>query len=172
MNTGTALHRIAQAGTLSAGLKYLKNCSYIYNDAYINEEIKIGEQGYKLLQFMDTLPHPRRFEVEIKQDDFIGYADLICGSNLYDFKFTNKKRDGEQLSLYKYFINEDIKKMFYVYIPNTFIRQKKTENLNQFRKRLIQTLKEKEVICEEVKFEKKHIENFKKTIKDIENDKT
>lgn len=173
MNTGTALHRIAQMGTLSAGFEYLKKCSYIYNDEYINEEIKLGEQGYKLLQFMDTLPHLRRFEVEIKNGNFIGYADLICGGNLYDFKFTTKKRDGEQLSLYKYFTREDIKKMYYVYIPNTYIRQKKNESLSQYRRRLIKTLKEKgEVTCEEVKFKLEHIKNFKKTIKEIEKDKT
>ena len=51
----------------------------------------------------------------------------------------------QQLSIYKYYFEKlnpgkFIRNMYFVFVPKTMIRQKKTEDLYQFRKRLSETL--------------------------------
>ena len=68
--------------------------------------------------------------------------------DLYDFKYSNNvngyKQSG-QLHEYKYFFEKNnpgkrIRNMYFVFVPKATIRQKKTETLQDFRKRLISEL--------------------------------
>ena len=68
--------------------------------------------------------------------------------DLYDFKYSNNRDNymtSEQIHLYKYYFEllnpgKRIRKLYYLFIPKTMIRQKKTETLYEFRKRLAETL--------------------------------
>ena len=72
-----------------------------------------------------------------------GYYDL------YDFKYSNnwmRYMDSRQLHLYKYYFEKmnprqaRIRNMYFIFVPKIQIRQKKTEDLFQFRQRLLKEL--------------------------------
>lgn len=95
------------------------------------------------------------------QINFIGYIDMIADGDLYDFKYcserTAKELDGRQLSIYKDLLlkyqNRKVDKLYYVIIPKVNIKQRKTENLSQFRTRLREHLKGVEIRKVEVDYD-------------------
>lgn len=144
---GTAMHTGIEKGVQEAIQEYF-NQYPIITDAHINESIKL-EAMIPKVQAM--LPSQGRFEVEIEDDDFKGFIDYIAPvdgesdvCDLYDFKYSNNVehyRESVQLHLYKYFFEKmnptrKIRNLYYLCIPKVQIRQKKTEDLQQFRKRL------------------------------------
>lgn len=116
-----------------------------------------------------------QYEVEIKNDKYIGYIDLLSDDgNIYDFKFSNNKNNyinSPQVHLYKYYGNYDKAKMYYVIVPKSMIKQKKTETLYEFRERLKKDLENKKIEIVEVPFDINKIKEFEDTIKKIEQDK-
>lgn len=78
------------------------------------------------------------------------YTEVVPDEfDLYDFKYINPKnmdkyKDSRQLHLYKYYLKKRtgkrIRKMCFIFIPKVQIRQKKTEDLFQFRQRLMDEL--------------------------------
>ena len=76
--------------------------------------------------------------------------------DLYDFKYSNnwiRYQDSRQLHIYKYYFEKThpgkrIRSMYFVMIPKVQIRQKKTEDIFQFRMRLV---KELDKVKDEVK---------------------
>ena len=90
-----------------------------------------------------------------------GYYDI------YDFKYSNnidKYMESAQLSVYKYFaekaLNIRVRKLFFVFVQKTMIRQKKTEDLNQFRMRLHKTLESATVQVKEVRYDARKVMDF------------
>jgi len=81
--------------------------------------------------------------------------------DLYDFKYSNnwlRYMDSRQLHLYKYYWqkrnpNKRIRNMYFVFIPKVQIRQKKTEDLFQFRQRLIAELDKTVIKVEPVEYD-------------------
>lgn len=83
--------------------------------------------------------------------------------DLYDFKYINPKNrnkymDSRQLHLYAYYWmkknpGKKIRKMFFVFIPKVQIRQKKTEDLFQFRQRLLEELNQVQIHVESVTYD-------------------
>lgn len=145
---GTALHE---------GLENdLKACirSYISN-YYVLEDKNLDEiQKFKFLipRIKPLIPKGIN-EFEIVDNDFTGFIDLLVPTekegvfDIYDFKYSNNKANYQlspQLHLYKYFYEKQtknkIRDMYFLFIPKVQIRQKKTENLYQFRKRLDEEL--------------------------------
>ena len=123
----------------------------IIDDLHVNEAIKLKY----LIQ--DILPDGEH-EVKIEDDDYIGYIDLLVSVedsiyDIYDFKYSNNidhYLESEQLHLYKYYFEKTnpgkkIRNLYFVFIPKTMIRQKKTESLYEFRKRIISELNNKEI---------------------------
>lgn len=144
---GTAMHTGIEKGVQAAIEEYF-NQYPIITDAHINESIKLETMIPKV---QTMLPSQGRFEVEIEDDDFKGFIDYIAPvdgesdvCDLYDFKYSNNVehyRESVQLHLYKYFFEKmnptrKIRNLYYLCIPKVQIRQKKTEDLQQFRKRL------------------------------------
>jgi hypothetical protein len=147
---GTAIHYGCETGSIQKMLdKYYSNY-YVITDEIINEAIKIEYLLPKVLNFMnqyEKLEH----EVSFKNGSFTGTVDLLAHNqdgtvDLYDYKYSNNIDDymaSPQLHLYKYFIEllgYKVNKIAFIFIPKTFIRQKQTEDLYAFRKRLDEAL--------------------------------
>lgn len=156
----------------------------IITDEHINEIIKF-ETVIPLARA--AIPPGGKFEVEIKDDDFHGFIDYLVPMgymskealhnpygedvdvfDLYDFKYSNNvsgyKKSG-QLHEYKYFFERNnpgkkIRNMYLVFIPKVTIRQKKTENLMEFRQRLIEELSGVEVKTVQIGFNPEKVIEF------------
>lgn len=121
---GTCLHKAIESGF---NPKDLYKNFYITNDLIENELIKIEYLITKL-----NLPIGEH-EILIENSFYKGYIDFIdLEGNLYDFKYSNNidnYLDSGQLHVYKYFYEKitgkKIKKLYYLFFPKTFIRQKK-----------------------------------------------
>lgn len=93
--------------------------------------------------------------------------------DLYDFKYSNNisgyKQSG-QLHEYKYFFEKNnpgkkIRNMYFVFIPKVTIRQKKTETLLEFRKRLKTELSGVKVKTVQIEFNVEKVIEFLFSIK-------
>ncbi len=157
---GTALHTGLEKGVEEAIKEYFMQYPVI-TDAHINEAMKLEVMIPKAAK---KIPKGE-FEVEISDDDFKGFIDLLAPVtsdtrlggeyqelpdvyDLYDFKYSNNVghyKDSVQVHLYKYFFEKlnpgkKIRNLFYLCVPKVNIRQKKTENLGQFRQRIQEEL--------------------------------
>ena len=161
---GTALHTGLEKSVDDAINEYFMEYPVI-TDAHINEAMKLEVM---IPRAKAKIPKGE-FEVEISDDDFHGFIDLLAPVtsdtrlggeyqelpnvyDLYDFKYSNNishYKDSVQVHLYKYFYEKNnpgkkIRNMFYLCVPKVNIRQKKTESLNEFRKRIQEELSEAE----------------------------
>lgn len=159
---GTAIHYGAETGSTEKMLDNYFSNYYLTNDLHINEAIKLEHLLPQVLDFIKQFADVKH-EVPFKIGTFHGTADLIADGNLYDYKYSNNVDnylDSSQLHIYKYFLEKcghEINKMFYIFIPKTWIRQKKTEDLYQFRKRLMETLKTMEIQIVEVEYDQSKV---------------
>lgn len=87
--------------------------------------------------------------------------------DIYDFKYSNnvdRYLESEQLHVYKYFAEKllgiKIRNLYFLFVPKTQIRQKKTEDLFQFRKRLSETLETMEPRIERVEYDPNKVIDF------------
>ena len=169
---GTAAHEGIQVGTEEMIKNYFSNY-YIISDLHINEEIKLR---YIVPRISKLLPQGEA-EVKLECDEFIGYIDWLVPVgddeyDIYDFKYSNNQEGylkSPQIHLYKYYFEKlnptkHIRKLHYVFLPKVMIRQKKTEDLFQFRKRLQETLEaldiSKESCIKEVTYDEHKILEF------------
>lgn len=145
---GTALHEGLE-NDLKACIKSYFSNYYVINDLNLDEV-----QKFKFLipKIKPLIPQGIN-EFEIIDDDFTGFIDLLVSTDkenvfdLYDFKYSNNKANYQlspQLHLYKYFYEKmtgnKIRDMYFLFVPKVAIRQKKTEDLYQFRKRIDEEL--------------------------------
>jgi CRISPR/Cas system-associated exonuclease Cas4 (RecB family) len=153
----------------------------LITDAHINEIIKLKTLVEKGQMMMEEFVEGREvtFEYEIKLPAFKGFVDLILHNqdltiDVYDFKYSNNVENylkSKQLHLYKHFLEGlgfKVSKLGYIFIPKTQIRQKKTEDLYQFRKRLKETLSTMEVKIIEVEYDHQKVKNFFNSCREIE----
>lgn len=121
----------------------------IIDDRHINEAIKLENLIPKV---KDIIPEGYH-EVKLECEDFKGFIDLLVPVgpdefDIWDFKYSNNidyYMESGQLHVYKYFFEllnpgKRIRNLYFLFIPKTMIRQKKTEDLYQFRERLLDTL--------------------------------
>src|SRR5690606_22270919 len=123
----------------------------IITNEHINEAMKLEYLLPQVLDFIkqfDKVEHEVEFEVGI----FHGTADLLVHNedgtvDLYDFKYSNNIENylkSPQLHIYKYFLEQigyKINRLAFIFIPKVLIRQKKDEDIYQYRQRLKQELK-------------------------------
>ena len=164
---GTAMHTGIERGT-DAGISQYFNSFPIIDDAHINEAIKLE---YLIPKVREILP-PGEFELELKTGNFIGYIDLTAHNSdgtvdIYDFKYTKNianYNESPQLHVYKHYFelvyDIPVRNLYYVHIPKIAIRQKQTEDLEQFRQRLRAELKQSEVQLVPVKFDPGKVQEF------------
>jgi len=124
----------------------------VITDSHVNEAIKLE---WLIPRVKEIIPDGQ-FEVEISTSEFHGFIDLLTDSgDIYDFKYTKdigRYLDSPQLSLYRFYAQTS-GRLFFVHIPKTMIRQRKTEDLYQFRKRLIGELRSAQVTLHEVSYD-------------------
>lgn len=145
---GHALHTGLEKDVQAAIREYY-SAYPIIDDRHINEAIKLENLIPKAKA---SIPHGMH-EVKFENDDIVGFIDLLVPVgpdefDIYDFKYSNNidhYMDSGQLHVYKYFFEllnpgKHIRNLYFLFIPKTMIRQKKTEDLYQFRRRLIDTL--------------------------------
>lgn len=165
---GSALHKGVEEGVDKA-IKMYYNSYPIVNDKHVEEAIKLEKLIPKALELISPDCH---HEVELKTKEFIGYIDLVIpnedGSvDLLDIKYSNnveKYLDSKQVHLYKHYYEQQygkkVNRIGYMFVPKTSIRQKKDESIYEFRKRLLETLLELEVLVKYVDFDESKVSGF------------
>ena len=147
---GTALHEGLENDLKACIKSYISNY-YVLNDKNLDEI-----QKFKfLIPKIKPLLNDGINEFEILDKDFTGFIDLLVPTDkdgvydMYDFKYSNNKDNYQlspQLHLYKYFYEKQtghkIRNMYFLFVPKVQIRQKKTEDLYQFRKRIDEQLED------------------------------
>ena len=139
-------------------------------------EVQIKDEDF--IGFIDLLvPVEKEYEYEYKDNYETGYEwqptteslmDNTKYYDLYDFKYSNNVyhyKDSPQLHLYKYYFEKThpgckIRDMKFVLVPKVSIRQKKTETLEEFRKRLDEELKKTEIKFLKIDYNPEYVINF------------
>lgn len=175
---GTALHRGIETDVDTAIREYF-NSFPIITDQHVDEEIKLRHLIPKVKEVIPEGIH----EVQVVDTNFMGTLDLLVPVehtpedygkynlavyhieefDLYDFKYINPKNqqkymDSRQLHLYAYYWmkknpGKRIRNMYFVFVPKVQIRQKKTEDLFQFRQRLLEELNQVQIYVESVTYD-------------------
>ena len=169
LKIGTAIHECIQQDIRKAIKNYYMQYPII-NDLHVNEALKMFYMGNKARNLLPL--ENAKYEVKLECDKFIGYIDMLVPNedgtfDIYDFKYSNnidKYMTSNQLHLYKYYseklLNIKIKKLYFVFIEKTMIRQKKTEDLREFRLRLKSTLENMNVQIKEVLYNSDKVIEF------------
>ena len=167
LKIGTALHRGIEVDTSTAIREYY-NSYPVISDQHINEAIKLETMIPKVKAVIPEGQHEVFFEYGV----FKGTIDLLVDNkdstfSIYDFKYSNnidKYMQSAQLHVYKYFAEKalgiKIRKLYFVFVQKVQIRQKKTEDLNQFRLRLKSTLQDAQVQVKEVSYDVNKVFDF------------
>ena len=171
---GTAMHTGIEKG-VAEGIKEYYNSFPIIDDLHVNEVIKLE---YLIPKVQEILPEGK-FEIQLMDSDFIGFIDLTSKNedgtyDLFDFKYSNNVKnylDSEQLHLYKYFYEKQFKKKIrnlnFVFIPKVNIKQKKTEDIISFRKRIKEELEGSEIKVVQIQFDLGKVIEFYQGIKKV-----
>ena len=182
---GSALHLGIEAG-IDAMEKYYLSKYQVLTDENVNELIKLNVVVKKAQIALNLMLHNKepteKYEFKIDFSEFIGFVDLIIykedGSlSVYDFKYSNNTQhylESKQLHLYKYYLEKlgfKVSEIGFIFIPKTAIRQKKTEDLYHFRKRLHETLEAMEVKVIYIPYDEAKVQEFKLRCEDIINEK-
>lgn len=177
---GTALHTGIEKDVNAAIWQYFMSYPVI-SDNHINEAMKLED----VIPKAKAMCPPGEHEVKIDDPDFIGFIDLLAPVksdtrlggdyqdlpgvyDLYDFKYSNNVShymESPQLHLYKYFYEKQhpghkIRKLFFLFVPKLNIRQKKTENLFEFRQRILEGLKSAEPKLVEIEYDQTKVIEF------------
>lgn len=166
---GNTIHLGAEKD-LEAALEFYKSNYYILNDLHINEILKFEYLIPKIKELLaDINIYAQEYLICTKR--FRGIVDLITRNSdgtvdVFDFKYSNNimnYMESPQLHLYKYFLEQKgfkVRKLGFIFIPKISIRQKKTEDLYQFRKRLMSELEASEINLLEVKYNPNKVIEF------------
>ena len=188
LKIGTALHRGIETDVPTAIHEYY-NSYPIITDAHITEAIKLETMIPKVKAVIPDGQHEVFFEygafkgtidLLVPVENPIVYhteertgkegtVETLPGDwyDIYDFKYSNnieRYLESPQLHVYKYFAEKalgiKVRKLYFVFAEKTMIRQKKTEDLNQFRLRLKRTLEGAQVQVKEVSYDVNKVLDF------------
>lgn len=177
---GTAMHTGLEKCVDAAIKEYFMQYPVI-TDEHINEAMKLEVMIPKAAELIPK----GNFEVNISNDDFVGFIDLLAPVtgfhdeevpdvyDLYDFKYSNNVshyKDSVQVHLYKYFFEKTnpgkkIRNLFYLCVPKVNIKQKKTETLGQFRQRIQEELATAEPKLIQVEYDQNKVLNWMFSVK-------
>ena len=183
---GTALHECIQNSVSEAIEGYFRQYTVI-SDEIVNEAIKLEIMGKKA---RETVPSDGIAEVEINTPDFKGFIDWLVPArteeklggeyqiipyqfDLYDFKYTNNEKnymDSDQLHLYKYYFEKThpgqyIRNMYFLFVPKSKIKRGKDEELEQFRKRIVDDCGQLQPYLKQVQYEPEKVIQFLTEVK-------
>jgi phage nucleotide-binding protein len=176
---GNALHKGIETNVGQAIKEYMDHY-YLITDLIVNETIKLEILIPKVKKILKDINIYKQ-EYEINTPRFKGFVDLITKNDdgtvdVFDFKYSNNVENymtSGQLHIYKYFLEQQgfkVRKLGFIFIPKTFIRQKNTEDLYQFRKRLIKEVEESQVQIKEINYNPNKVIEFFNNIIDIKDE--
>ncbi|MDO6448112.1 AAA family ATPase [Oceanobacillus profundus] len=181
---GSALHKGIETNVETALNEYF-NSFPVLTDKIIEESMKLEILIPKAKDFLaqNFVGFELIHEYFIDKPNYRGYVDLILvapngESMVIDFKYSNHIKnylDSGQLHIYKHYLEQDgfdVKKMGYLFVPKTGIKQKKTEDLMQFRKRLVETVKASKVSFVPIEYDEMNVLYFQNSIEKIESAKS
>lgn len=178
LDCGQLVHRSCETDFKTAVHEYFMSYPII-NDIHINEAFKVELLQDKIHKAIKSFEGEKEHEVLIETPDFKGYLDLVIHNedgtvDIVDFKYSNNIKNymnSGQLHEYKYFYEltqpKKVRKLWFMFIPKTQIRQKKTEDLYAFRRRIRTTLEPMEVTIKEVIYDPNKVVEFTMRIKHI-----
>ena len=180
LTIGNALHYGLEVGNKQEMIDYYYSQFLVKTDKTINEAIKLELAFDKVMPILNSI-NIKHQEYVIEEPEFKGIVDLITENDdgtvdIFDFKYSNNVdsyMDSPQLHIYQYYLEQygfKVNKLGYIFIPKLFIRQKKNEDLDQFRKRLVETYKEKQVQLVEIPKDEMQIVYFFNDAKSIQID--
>ncbi|MGD6964511.1 AAA family ATPase [Fictibacillus phosphorivorans] len=177
---GNALHSGIEHDVETAINEYF-NSFPVLTDAIVEEAIKLEILIPKVKSFLEEQFDGFEFIHEYKIDHtrFLGFVDLILIAPdgtcmVVDFKYSNHIKnylDSGQLHIYKDYLEKDgfdVKRLAYLFVPKTSIKQKDTEDLFHFRKRIHQEVSDSEVKFVPIEFDDMETVYFLNNINDIE----
>ena len=180
---GHALHTGIEHDVETA-IKEYYNALPVMTDRTVEEVMKLEILIPKVKEYLDTNFEGFEFihEYEIDKPGYKGFVDLILKAPdescmVMDFKYSNNIKnylDSGQLHIYKDYLEQDgfkVKKLAYLFVPKTSIRQKNTEDLHTFRKRLIESVSAMDVTLVPIEFDEMQIVYFLNSTKEIGSDK-
>ncbi|WP_424474817.1 AAA family ATPase [Oceanobacillus kimchii] len=180
---GNALHKGIETDVETAIAQYFDSFPGI-NDRMIEESMKLEILIPKVKQFLEEnfVGFEYIHEYEIDKPDYKGFVDLILTtpngeSMVIDFKYSNHIKnyvDSGQLHIYKHYLEQDgfdIKRMAFLFVPKTSVKQKDTEDLYHFRKRMVQAVEDSKVTLVPIEYNNMHVVYFQNNIKKIEAEK-
>lgn len=171
---GSTMDVAIEEGMEKAEEYYWKHYSIATNEGY-TELMKIGYWLPELKRLLEDAALQVRIESKHGDDDFIGFADAVVGSTLYDIKYSNNVdtyRESDQLHVYASELPMKPERMAYVCVPKDFSRQirpksgrkgKKDEpgeDIQEFRRRVLKNLKEKEIQFVWVDYDQSKVDKF------------
>lgn len=175
---GSGIHKGIEAGLQEGIAEYLRSYP-IAGDLHINETIKFTHLVPKVQALLDG--QKVTYEYKLDCDEFVGFIDALIERDdgtfaIYDFKYSNNVErylDSPQLHLYKHYFetlnpSKKVSELGYIFIPKTSIRQKKTEDLCDFRKRLVTTLEGLEPQVIRVDYDASKVQEYFADISSIE----
>lgn len=177
---GHALHTGIEKD-LKAAIDEYYSAYPVITDNHVNEALKLE---YWLPKIKELLPEGEH-EVKIEDEDFKGFIDLLVPIennlyDLYDFKYSNNIKnymDSEQLHLYKYYFeklnpNKKIRNMYFMFVPKCSLRIKyknktnaRDETLQEFRKRILEDLSNKQIEFVKIDYDMNKVINFLTDVK-------
>ena len=180
LTIGNALHYGLEVGNKQEMIDYYYSQFPVKTDKAINEAIKLELAFDKVMPILNSI-NIKHQEYVIEEPEFKGIVDLITENDdgtvdIFDFKYSNNVdsyMDSPQLHIYQYYLEKydfKVNRLGYIFIPKLFIRQKKNEDLDQFRKRLVETYKDKQVQLVEIPKDEMQIVYFFNDAKSIQID--
>ena len=179
LKVGNAIHYGIEVDDKDKMVEYYYSMYPVITDLIINESIKLEMAFDKVMPIVRSL-NIKHQEYLIDEDDFVGIVDLITDNgdgtvDIFDFKYSNSVdsyNNSYQLHIYRYYLELQgykVNRMGYIFIPKTFIRQKRSEDLVQFRKRIIETYKDLEVQLVEVEHDDMAMIYYLNEVKEVRN---
>lgn len=170
---GTALHECIELGPDEALARY-KAKYPVMTDLMENECMKLSVLGARAAKVLsNTWGDGAAYETPIDCDGMVGFIDYLVQTGghtwaMVDFKYSNNTDHyvrSSQLSVYKYFFElthpgEIVETLAFLMVPKTMIRQKRTEDLYQFRERLKATLADMWPALHRVEYDPQAVADF------------
>lgn len=179
---GNTLHLGLETDPETA-LKWYADQYYIWTDLHENEKIKLE---FYIALGHDYLPVGENEVTVTTEGKYRGKIDLVTENDdgtvdVWDAKYANPRSadrylDSAQLPIYAFYYERmtgrKVNRLRYAIFPKVAIRQKKTEDIMQFRKRLRDTLADQAVIEFDVPYDKgkvvEHWETYGQAVQDTE----
>ncbi len=180
---GHALHSGIELDVNTALEEYY-NSFPVLTDAIVEEAMKLEILIPKVKEYLAKSFPDFEFihEYKIEHEDYVGFVDLILKAPddtcmVVDFKYSNNIDNylkSGQLHIYKDYLELDgfdVKRLAYLFIPKTSLKQKENEDLFHFRKRIVDAVEASEIKFVPIQFNEMESIYFKNSIRQIEGTK-